>query len=139
MKNSWLFLAAIAALALAATPSSAGAPANNGAVSVSVSGTSGSAIGGMGYAYNTSDRTQYIGCAVYGQSGQEQVVCFAQDASGNSGMCQSNATTVANATLPYAAAALTSDAMIAFGYETVGGTPTCYEVVSYVYSNNQPK
>ncbi len=99
-------------------------------VSITFSGSGGSASGTMGNVRNTADTVQYIGCTL--SSGPYAVLsCSARNASGTTVACSTTAPEVTNV-----AHAMTSEAHIHFYWD---GSGACTYLVVRTDSRYSPK
>ena len=124
------FAAAFCALATVLVSGSASAGVKYTG-SVYASSTGRYAGGGLGYARNTSNGTEYIGCSVSQYSGSVSIYCSAQDSAGNYAGCTST-----DAAFVAAARSLSTDEYMSFSYNASG---TCTSLYVEHYSWNQPK
>jgi len=89
------------------------------------------ANGGIGYARNTSNAVEYIGCAISQNSGSQSMSCSARNAAGTAVSCYSS-----DAAFVAAARTLGIDEYISFSANSSG---TCTSLYVEHYSYNQPK
>ena len=89
------------------------------------------ANGGLGYARNTSNGVEYIGCSISQYSGSASMFCSARNAAGSSVSCYST-----DAAFIDAARTLGIDEYLSFSANTSG---YCTNLYVEHYSYNQPK
>ena len=87
--------------------------------------------GPIGGARNSADTLQSIGCYSTASATHRYAVCSAQDATGRGKSCSTF-----DANLIQVAQSLTSDSVVAFGWDATG---TCTYITAMTYSQYQPK
>ena len=126
MKNLSVAVAAVAMIG--STAAWAGYKTSN---PVTVNSSTKEASGPIGYARNSPDFQQWIGCEIYGTLTGNFVRCYASTVAGTSASCQTS-----NSNLLAVAMALNGDDFLTFRWDASG---QCTELRAYKMSYWEPK
>ncbi len=125
-------LTAVAMTVMMAPSTTAWAGALGGTgVTITFSGSSGTASGAMGNVRNSTDTVQYIGCTVFVSGIDGWVSCSARDANNITVTCSSAAPAIVQV-----AHAMTSDARLTFNWDASGA---CTDLRIHTDSRYAPK
>lgn len=122
---------AVGAVAIAMFGSTAAWAGYKYSTPVSVNTSTREASGPIGYARNSSDFTQWIGCEIYGTLTGTTVKCYAATPNNVTGSCQTS-----NANLLAVAQGLNGDDFLTFRWDASG---QCTEIRAYKMSYWEPK